>query len=70
MALNSKHTQPLIDISRRKSARENPWRKVTVLKSLFPMVVILTISCMSDEKIFKEHPRGALSMVHQLKFLS
>ena len=33
--LNPKHKQPLIGKSRSKSTGENPWRKVTLLKSLF-----------------------------------
>ena len=56
--LNPKHKQLLIGKSRSKSTGENPWRKVTLLKSLFSMVVLLEISYMIDEKVWRTSGRG------------
>ena len=49
--LNLKHEQPLIGKPRNKSTGENLWRKVTMLKSLFYVIVLLGLSCMIDEKV-------------------
>ena len=54
--------------SHSKSTEENSWRKVTLLKSLFFMVILLNIYCRIDKNVFEKNSGGIFSNVNQLKF--